>query len=411
MNGKAVQLIGGKTKVLEVNNPLELVNDFSRFGTLHIVDLDAAFGKGNNLELIKQILEFTDARVGGGIRSVEDAKRLIKCGAEKVIIGTKANKQFLTELIKEIPREKIAVAVDVRKGLVSVEGWQTDTNIEPLQLVRELEELCSEFILTCIDKEGKMQGLDWELINKLKKATGNTLSVAGGISTLKEIKKLEENGMNSVVGMALYAKKLKLEDVFISQLKFTNGLIPTITQDATSKDVLMLAYSNKDSLKKTFETGACWYWSRSRNKLWMKGESSRNTQKLITARYDCDKDSVLFLVRQKGNACHTGKYSCFGNKSSDVTFLVDLLRILKSRAQASPKESYTKKLLGNRELLLEKINEESSEVIDAVKEGNKKDIIWEISDLLYFIMVLMVSKKVVWKEIINELQGRRKPKN
>ena len=157
MNGKAVQLIGGKTKALEVDNPLELANNFSRFGTLHIVDLDAALGKGNNLELIKQILEFADARVGGGIRSIEDAKQLIKCGAEKVIIGTKANKQFLTELIKEIPREQIAVAVDVRKGLVSVEGWQTDTTIEPLQLVRELEELCSEFILTCIDKEGKMQ--------------------------------------------------------------------------------------------------------------------------------------------------------------------------------------------------------------------------------------------------------------
>jgi phosphoribosyl-AMP cyclohydrolase len=97
----------------------------------------------------------------------------------------------------------------------------------------------------------------------------------------------------------------------IMKLRYTNGLIPVIVQDANTKEVLMLAYANEEALRKTFETGKAHYWSRSRKKLWMKGETSGNTQKVVEVRVDCDEDAILYMVEQKGVACHTGNYTCF----------------------------------------------------------------------------------------------------
>lgn len=106
-------------------------------------------------------------------------------------------------------------------------------------------------------------------------------------------------------------------DISNLNLKFVNGLIPVVVQDAKTKEVLMVAYANEEALKKTFETGYAHYWSRSRNKLWMKGESSGNTQKIVEIRVDCDCDTLLYIVEQKGNACHTGHRSCFFRRLGD----------------------------------------------------------------------------------------------
>lgn len=103
----------------------------------------------------------------------------------------------------------------------------------------------------------------------------------------------------------------------LSKLRFVNGLIPVVVQDAKTKEVLMLAYANEEALRRTLETGYAHYWSRSRNKLWMKGETSGNTQKIVEIRVDCDCDTLLYLVEQKGNACHTGHKSCFFRRLGD----------------------------------------------------------------------------------------------
>jgi phosphoribosyl-AMP cyclohydrolase / phosphoribosyl-ATP pyrophosphohydrolase len=407
LDGKAVQLVNGKTKELELNNPIELAEQFSVTSIIHLIDLNAAFSKGNNFNLIKQICSFANLRVGGGIRSVDYAKELIGCGASKIIIGTKANKEFLQELIKVIPKEKIIIAVDVNKGFVSVEGWTKKTSIKPTELIKELENYCSEFIITCIEKEGKMQGINWNLINEIRESTENKLTVAGGITSVQEINKLNSMKIDSVLGMSLYKNKLNLTELFINQLKFQNNLIPTIVQDFNSKNVLMLAYSNKDSLKKAINSRKGIYFSRSRNKIWVKGETSGNTQKLIKVKADCDKDTLLFSVKQKGVACHKGNYSCFGSKSIDVTFLNELMQVLKQRKNSNSNKSYTKKLFENPELLKSKIQEEALEVIEAINL-EKKDLIWEISDLLYFLMVTMQAKEISIKEIMQELKRRRK---
>ena len=126
------------------------------------------------------------------------------------------------------------------------------------------------------------------------------------------------------------------------------GLKPVIVQDATTKEVLMLAYANEEAVEKTKETGYAWYWSRSRNKLWKKGETSGNTQKVIEIRDDCDGDALLYIVQQKGVACHTGKYSCFTEEKPFT--LAELEEVICQRKLEKPEGSYTTRLLGDEQL-------------------------------------------------------------
>ena len=137
--------------------------------------------------------------------------------------------------------------------------------------------------------------------------------VAGGITTINEIKYIHKLGLDQVLGMAIASGKLNIIDCYIEIMDFEkqDSLIPTIVQDAGTKEVLMLAYSNKESLKKTYELNLATYYSRSRKMLWTKGETSGNTQKIEKIYLDCDSDTLLFLVSQKGVACHRNKRTCF----------------------------------------------------------------------------------------------------
>jgi phosphoribosyl-AMP cyclohydrolase / phosphoribosyl-ATP pyrophosphohydrolase len=208
-------------------------------------------------------------------------------------------------------------------------------------------------------------------------------------------------------------------------MKEDKKLIPAIIQDYRTKEVLMLAYMNKQSLKKTLEDGTTWFWSRSRKKLWKKGETSGNIQKIKEIKYDCDKDSILVLVEQKGAACHTGNKSCFYRKLTDPENDIDfencaaaedkcmiirqLYEVIRSRISDKKNASYTYSLhMKGLNEILKKIGEEAIEIILASKYQDKKDIIYEIGDLLYHIIVLMVEKGIEPDEIFNELMSRRK---
>lgn len=213
MKGKVVQLEQGKNKVLEIDNPFYFAGKFRDFQEVQVIDLDAAMNKRKNTAIIKQMLELINARVGGGIRSIEKAVELIDNGAKKIIIGTQANKKFLEKLTERVPRKKIIVALDSFKGKVVVEGWKKKTNKTPFELIKELEPYCSEFLFTCVEKEGLMKGTDFDLIKKLKTNTKNELSAAGGISSIQEARKLERIGVKPIIGMALYSGKISLEEI------------------------------------------------------------------------------------------------------------------------------------------------------------------------------------------------------
>jgi phosphoribosyl-AMP cyclohydrolase / phosphoribosyl-ATP pyrophosphohydrolase len=399
MDGKAVQLIQGKKKVIEKENALELAKEFSKYSEIAVIDLDAALNKGENNKLIKQICKIAECRVGGGIRTIEKANEILSWGAKRIIIGTSASKEFLLKL----PKDRIIVAIDSRGKNVVNNGWRTESKKTYIEMIKELEPFCSEFLFTDVNNEGMMKGLNINVAKELRNLTKNKITFAGSIKSISNISALEKLNMNSQIGMALYKGKIRLDNTIISLLDFkkNNGLIPTIVQDEMSQ-VLMLAYSTKESLKKTFQTKKACYYSRSRKKLWTKGETSGNVQSLIKVRYDCDKDTLLFTIKQKGNACHTETYSCFEDKNFNIG---ELYNIILNRMNNPIKDSYTSKLMKSESNIINKIKEESEEVINY---KDKENLIWEIADLSYFIIALMVKKGITIQDINNELWRRRK---
>lgn len=401
MNGKAVQLKQGKEKVLEREDVFELAKYYSRFGDVAVIDLDSAMNTGkDNEKLIQQLCKIAPCRVGGGIRTVEKAKRLIAHGAKKIIIGTAASEEFLSKL----PKNRVIVAIDSKNGKITTEGWTKELDKTPIDYIKRFDNLCSGYLYTVVEKEGMMQGCDIGAIEEVRKATKKEFVAAGGISTVEEIVELNRKNINTQLGMCIYTDAVKLEDAFITCLDFEkgNGLIPTIVQDVDTKQVLMMAYSNEESLRKAFEKGLATYFSRSRNELWTKGLTSGNTQELKTVRFDCDFDTLLFKVKQTGNACHLDRFSCFEDKEFSAETLYE---VLKSRKEEMPEGSFTTKLFKDNFFLKRKIMEEAFEVVN-FEQGDGLE--WEVADLAYFVLTLMVENNITVQEISNNLASRAK---
>ena len=191
------------------------------------------------------------------------------------------------------------------------------------------------------------------------------------------------------------------------------GLIPAIVQDAATREVLTLAYMNRESLARTLETKQTWFWSRSRNELWHKGATSGNTQEVVTLALDCDADAIIVLVKPAGPACHTGAVSCFdtGTQPQSLGSLLDgLYALIQSRERDRPSGSYTTYLFEEGlDKILKKVGEESAETIIAAKNDDPKQLIAETADLLYHLLVMLVAKNVNLDDVRNELAQRRKP--
>ena len=198
----------------------------------------------------------------------------------------------------------------------------------------------------------------------------------------------------------------------IDDLKFDErGLIPAIVQDARTREVLTLAYMNRDSLARTIETGQTWFWSRSRNDLWHKGETSGNTQSVVDLQSDCDNDAIVVLVNPAGPACHTGARSCFDSTAAveDLGLLLhDLYKLIENRERERPEGSYTTYLFNNGlDKILKKVGEESAETIIAAKNEDRGRLTAEVADLVYHLLVLLVARGVSLDEIRAELASRR----
>ena len=400
MNGKAVQLKQGMEKVLERSDVLELAKYYGRFGEIAVIDLDAAVGNGNNEELIAQICKIASCRVGGGIRDVDKAKKMLAMGAKKIIIGTAANEDFLSKL----PKDRVLVAIDTKDGKVATHGWTRTTEATPLEFVRRFNNLCSGFLYTIVEKEGMLGGTDIEAIREIRSATTKELVAAGGISTVEEIVQLQKMNVSTQLGMCIYTGKVSLEEAFVKCLDFEKrfGYLPTIVQDYDTKQVLTLAYSSPESVLQALKTGKGTYFSRSRKQIWVKGETSGNTQELVTARFDCDMDALLFIVKQKGNACHLGRYSCFGDKDFSIN---ELYNLLKKKKRVLPDNSFTTKLFKDEFYLKRKIMEEAFESVNFEKGDGLE---WEAADLTYFMLTFMAMHNVTPQDILNNLASRRK---
>lgn len=191
-----------------------------------------------------------------------------------------------------------------------------------------------------------------------------------------------------------------------------HGLVPAIVQDVHTREVLTLAYMNAESLARTIESGQTWFWSRSRNELWHKGATSGNTQAVVSIATDCDDDAIVVLVDPAGPACHTGARSCFNLDIEDDPggLLHELYDLIESRKRERPAGSYTTYLFDKGlDKILKKVGEESAETIIAAKNEDPKQLVAEVADLLYHLLVLLVARDVNLDDVRDELARRRKP--
>jgi len=218
MGGKVVQLIQGKKKALEFDNFDHWVATFSSFPVVQLIDLDAAIGNESNAELIRFFVRRLPCQVGGGIRNMEIARRILVLGAQRVIFGSSLIRNgmidtaFAKEAAGDLGPDKLVFAIDSRGGKVAIRGWRDTTEITPIEAVRQLEPFCSAFLYTHIDTEGLMTGLPLGPVRELRNATRRPLIAAGGITSYEEVERLHQMGVDAVVGMALYLGKLTLPD-------------------------------------------------------------------------------------------------------------------------------------------------------------------------------------------------------
>jgi phosphoribosylformimino-5-aminoimidazole carboxamide ribotide isomerase len=222
MGGKVVQLVQGDKKALEFDNFEEWIARFSSFPLVQLIDLDAAMGGEPNRGLIEFFAKRLPCQVGGGIRSVESARKMLDAGAQRVILGSTLiqkgaiNVDFAKQLAAEFGTDKLVFAIDARGGKVAIRGWREITSISPLEMVKALDPFSCAFLYTHIDTEGLMAGLPLEPVRELRQTATRQLIAAGGITTREEIEQLHQMGVDAVVGMALYTGRLSMPDTIPS---------------------------------------------------------------------------------------------------------------------------------------------------------------------------------------------------
>ncbi|WP_327788097.1 phosphoribosyl-ATP diphosphatase [Marinimicrococcus flavescens] len=396
--GQAVQLVGGEKKAIDAGDPLPIAERFALAGEIAVIDLDAALRTGSNATLVEALVRRFACRVGGGIRDIDAAVRWLDLGARQVILGTMAKPEILAKL----PRERVIAALDAKNGEVVVEGWKEATGRGILERVAELKEHVSGFLVTFVEREGRLGGTNLELAREIVEAAGKDcrVTIAGGVTTAEEIRALDEIGADAQVGMALYTGRLDLADAIMAPLSTDrpDGLYPTVVVDERNV-ALGLVYSSRESIREAVRRRMGVYQSRSRG-LWVKGESSGATQELLRIDLDCDRDGARFVVRQKGPGfCHLDTHSCWGEAAG----LTRLMRVLEARRADAPEGSYTARLFADKALLAAKLREEAEELTQAT---SREDVVWEAADVLYFTLARLAREGIDLAEVEAHLDRR-----
>jgi phosphoribosyl-AMP cyclohydrolase / phosphoribosyl-ATP pyrophosphohydrolase len=396
--GHAVQLIGGETRALDAGDPRPLARLYGRVGEVAVIDLDAALGQGTNTAVIEDLIELAPCRVGGGVRDVAAATRWLDRGARKVILGTAAHPDVLALL----PRERVIAALDARHGEVVVEGWTKGTGAGVLDRIAEVRELVGGFLVTFVEREGRLLGTDLAFARQIREAAGEAaVTIAGGVTTPEEVRELDRIGCDAQIGMALYTGRLPLAEAFAAPLTSDrpDGLWPTVVVDDRGV-ALGLCWSDLDSLRTALDRGVGAYHSRSRG-LWVKGLTSGATQELLAVAADCDRDALRFTVRQAGPGfCHTGTRTCWGEERQGLGALA---RRLQGRRESAPAGSYTARLLHDPALLGAKLREEADELARA---GTPAEAVHEAADVIYFTLATLARHGVDLAEVEAALERR-----
>ena len=367
------------------------------------------------LDIIKEICKNSDVPVigAGNVKRMEDIKKLLYAGCKKACLNfSKAgNIDILKEVSDKFGKDKIVICyqdeaqiIDNKSAvkefsneLIYISPGKADTTISdeidlPVIVLKDNHEVSP---LDILKENDIIFGISGNIINDNFKAVSSIKAAC-----LKE-------GLN----MFRFIPEFTWENL----KKNSDGMVPVIVQDYRTDQVLMLAYMDKEAYNKTLSTGKMTYFSRSRNELWIKGETSGHYQFVMSLTADCDLDTILAKVKQVGAACHTGSYSCFFNEIAKKDYseknpqkvLDSVFEVIKDR-KANPREgSYTNYLFDKGlDKILKKVGEEATEMVIAAKNEGSNEIVYEMSDFLYHMMVLMAEKNVSWEDVTDELSKR-----
>ena len=411
---------------LDLEDPIASARYYNDSGADEIAYFDSKAtkeGREPNIRQIREITRIVDIPLlaCGGVRDVEDAKKILYAGANKVCMNSAAiaNPDIVKEISEKFGRNRIIVAIDL------------STKEEPVEWAQTMEEKGAGELLLIHNNHVDNYV---EIVNEIKSKVRIPIIISSYATKAEDMKELIENteadsiSLYSLEKMDIMEIKQELAKANIevktyeSALDFSTfkvdeqGLIPVIVQDYKTHEVLMMAYMNEESYEKTIKTGKMTYFSRSRQKLWTKGETSGHYQYIKSLTLDCDNDTILAKVSQIGAACHTGSRTCFFQElmsreyddTNPLNVLENVYSVIRDRKDHLKGGSYTNYLFEKGiDKILKKLGEQATGIVVAAKNPNQDEIKYEISDLLYYLMVLMAERDIVWKDVTDDLADRR----
>lgn len=369
-NGDLVRIDSNNSETIQNTNISEFVRYLRLFGEIFVKTDNSPKSE----EVLKQICKLSDCNVLiNSNPTLEEAKKIISYGAQKIVLkaGTQDN------ILALLPKNKAAVYIET----------DMETNLKRYNNYTNL------FFVKLANKENTS-------LEEIRTYTAKNIAIESKFD-IPDISRFEKENISVIIDCEYYENKEKMTETFCKCLDFEKryGYLPTIVQDYETKQVLMLAYSNLDSLKQALNTQKGTYFSRSRKKIWIKGETSGNTQGLVKARYNCDKDAILFFVRQTGNACRHGKYSCFSEKDIEINSLYnDIL----NKKRLLPDKALTTKLFEDEYVLKKKLMEKAFDLINYEKNSSLET---EAAQLTYLLLTFMAAHNITPKDVLNKLSS------
>lgn len=413
--GKALKDFTDKTFISM--NPVELAKYYSENGADALLVFDLSKGDAEHeaaLDIIKTICAAIEIPVigAGNVHRMEDIKKLLYAGCRQAALNYNMpeNVAITEEVSLKFGREKIVACYNSADAVYGhkelIETYVSELILLNTAAIKESYFACSVPTIISLPEVS---------LDKLFEILGNA-SVSGITGNAVNDNAKEITAMKTMCKNNGISVHMTEPSFFWSDFKLnSDGLLPVVVQDHKTEQVLMVAYMNEEAFQNTIRTGKMTYYSRSRNELWVKGETSGHFQYMKSLTADCDKDTLLAKVSQVGAACHTGSYSCFFNEvvpneydnANPLKVFEDVFAVIRDR-KVNPKEgSYTNYLFDKGiDKILKKLGEEATEIVIAAKNPNTNEIKYEISDFLYHMMVLMVEKGVTWEEITEELSKR-----
>ena len=396
-------------------NPVELAKYFSEAGADAIIIYDLSSEDQEhelNLHTMKSIYRAIEIPMfgAGNINRAEDVKKILYTGCSKAILNfsKESNREMLEEVSKRFGKEKIAASVDCKEQLL-VNNNALEEYASMVVAVRDLpEKAYYKYSLPIVAATVKEYHEIYDILEK--KAV---LGVTGAFVSQKntDFMKLKNRGHQMGIETNVLRSEISWDEMKLN----SDGMVPVIVQDYRTNEVLMMAYMNEEAFLHTLRTGKMTYYSRSRQELWLKGDTSGHFQYVKSLSADCDMDTILAKVSQIGAACHTGARSCFFNEITATEFenknptmvFEDVYNVIMDRKMHPKEGSYTNYLFDKGiDKILKKLGEEATEIVIAAKNPNSNEIKYEICDFLYHMMVLMAEKDVTWDEITQELAKR-----